>query len=152
MKKFVPYLLVAVLATLPAVLWADQESYRGARSAPSTLSGGPFDGGDSLTATTAVRTVDVNGNPTLALNVTFSAASATCRVHVYYYHGTTILGHTEATATATSDVNPGGRYYSEPLFFDTMAAQMVDVRFEDPSSGDVECRPVLYGAATKGAD
>jgi len=152
MKKLVPFVLLALVVGVTPFLWADQESYRGAREVPSQLSGGPFDGGDSLTATDAVRTVDVDGNPTMALNLTFSASGATCQVHVYFYHGTTILGHTEATATATTDVNPSSRYLAEPLYFDTMRAQLVDVRFEDPSSGDVQCRPILYGAATKGAD
>jgi len=120
-----------------------------------------FSTSDSDTAETPIDPQKVNGNTTIAVAPRFSASAATVTVDVRLYQerpdGTYVQLGIAAVQTATGSglrrAGASGNYFTEaPLLFDTLGADVYDVRYRDVSSGTVEPWAWTFGVNSKAAE
>lgn len=157
-RKKIPAFVLACLLGMVATVFAGivQEAY-GVLSARPALVIDAGDGDDSadldtpLTGAQAAK--ETLGNPTLAVNASFSNASATCLVTVVFFDSADdpkVLGLAQATATATRYRDAAaGNYVAQTLLFDTYGAPEYEVRIDDPSAGSVDVEAHVYGSQSQ---
>jgi hypothetical protein len=162
MKSARAWALVAALLVLPiGIAVADQ-----VEEAYSRLTGTftnhrtAFSADDSAVATTAIDPQPTNGAPTIAVAPRFTVASATATVEVWLYDQENetrtlmgIAGVQTATASSLRRAGASGNYLTNtPLLFDTLGADVYDVRYRSVSSGNLEPFAWTVGATSAAAE
>lgn len=119
------------------------------------------DGTDSLTTVTPIDPQQTLASTTIVVAPRFTTSAATATVAVWCYQLTagptyTLLGISAVqTATASGlrrDGAAGNYLCNAPLFFDTLGADVYDVRYRDVSAGTVDSFAWHVGIQSRAAE